>query len=59
MKKSKKQNIKDFTKFKMNLIGENNKVRLTGSTPGKILSLICAIFYIFILISLIISMFSG
>ncbi len=59
MSKRKLTLIKDSQKFKLNLIGENNIVQYIGSTPGIILSLICATICISMLISLIISMESG
>jgi hypothetical protein len=43
----------------MNMIGENNKIQFIGSTPGTILTLICAIISISMFINLNISMLSG
>jgi hypothetical protein len=51
--------IKDSQKFKMNLIGENNIVQFIGSTPGIILTLICAIISFYMFVSIILSMNSG
>ena len=47
------------SKFKMNLIGENDNVKFNGSTPGLILTLIFLIMSISIFVNLIINMESG
>ena len=50
---------KENDRFKLNLIGENNKIQFIGSTPGTILTLLCTIICIIIFANLVISMESG
>ena len=50
---------KENDRFKLNLIGENNKIQFIGSTPGTILTLLCTIMCIIIFANLVISMESG
>jgi hypothetical protein len=59
MSKQKISSLENNHKFKLNLIGENNNVQLIGSSPGKIFTLICAIFCFTIFVTLIVSMISG